>query len=318
MGSVIRENVNKLLASFRSAGHDIILQDYQLAKRKGVEDRLWEVHGKINSEFRKQLKQFRGGSGRRKAVERRALKRHFLEFIKSSQNFYRCFVQSLGSYYGGVQALQAVANRLRLSTSLAKESAPVTGHLQRLLLLSCHETLIHLGDLSRWRETLLETKDRNWGPAIDYYDLAGRIYPASGASHNQLAVISLQDSNHLGVLYHLYSALVAEEPHPNAKNNLEVEVKKIEDLWSKGELSMGTKSGYCQETADDVAASIACLHVYCYRGEVSLKHEKLEHEFLSRLAINLEERPIDATLSKVVLVNIAAEHFAAQRFHGKT
>ena len=311
------EHIIQLLASLCSAGQDIILQDFEFAKRKGVENRLWDIHGKINSQFRRQLRQFREASGQRKVVEQRVMERRFLEFIKSSQRFYRGYIQSLGSRFEGVKELKAVANRLTLSTLSIEESAPATDELRRLLLLSCHQNLIRLGDLSRWRETQLETKDRNWVPAIGYYDLAGRIYPASGASHNQLAVIALQDSNHLGAVYHLYFALALEEPHPNAKDNLEVEFKKIEELWSEDELSKRKKKMDTQGLATDIAALFVRLHAYYYKGNVSLEQEDLERKTLKQLAMNLKERSIDMILSKMVLVNIAAEYFAGQRLRSK-
>lgn len=281
-----------------------------------MENRLWDLHGKVNSHYRKQLRQFRDASGQRKVVEQRAFERHFLGFVKSSQRFYRGLIQSLGAHFGGVKELEAVANRLTLSTSSAGGSAPTTGNLQRLLLLTCHQVLIHLGDLSRWRETELETKDRNWGPAIGYYDLAGRIYPASGTSHNQLAVIALQDSDHLGAMYHLYLALAVEEPHPNAKDNLEIEFKKIEDLWSNRALS-GKVATESRGMVNDITALFPRLHAYLYRGQTSSEQEELECQALNQLAVDLKGRSIDVTLRMVVLVSIAAEFVAGQRLRSK-
>ena len=108
---------------------------------------------------------------------------------------------------------------VKIISDLSVQSAPKTAEesLRTRILQSCHATLIRLGDLSRYRETELVAKDRNWGPAIGYYDLAMVIYPASGASHNQLAVIALADGNHLRATYHLYRALSAHEPHPSAR-----------------------------------------------------------------------------------------------------
>ena len=92
--------------------------------------------------------------------------------------------------------------------------------------MSCYQTLIRLGDLSRWRETQLATKYRNWGPAIGYYELANRIYPDLGTSHNQLAVIAQNDGNYFDVIYHLYRALAVAEPCLGSKTNLQIHFKK--------------------------------------------------------------------------------------------
>jgi hypothetical protein len=73
---------------------------------------------------------------------------------------------------------------LILSLDLSGQS-PIkpSNDLRRLILQSCHATLIRLGDLSRYRESELVSKDRNWGPAIGYYDLASVINPASGGNY---------------------------------------------------------------------------------------------------------------------------------------
>ena len=173
-----------------------------------------------------------------------------------------------------------------------------------------------MGDLSRWRETQSVTKDRNWGPAIGYYNLAGLIHPSSGASHNQLAVIALVHANHLSATYHLYRALVVKEPHPTAKGNLEIEFKKIEEAWSKGELINNDLVRNSQEPGKALVGWFMRLHARCYKGHDFPEHEELESEVLSQLVVDLKERSFESTLSKLVLVNIAAQFFAGVRLQG--
>ncbi len=199
-----------------------------------------------------------------------------------------------------------------LSADSPIQSSP---HMRHQILLSCHATLIRLGDLSRYRETELTTKDRNWGPAVGYYDLAGAIYPTSGASHHQLAVIALADGNHLSTTYHLYRALAVEEPHPGAKGNLEIEFKKISVAWGRGELiANDSPGGNCPGKA--LTAWFMRLHARCYKGEEFAEHDELESEVLSQLAIDLKERSLGGALHKFILINIAAESFAATRLQG--
>lgn len=308
----------QVLDSFRSAGQDIILQDFEVAKRNRVENRLWDIHGNINSQYRKHLRQFREAGGKNKAVEQRKLEKHFLEFIKSSQRFYRSFIQSLCSHFEGVEALKAVANKLTLSTLSAQESAPATGDLQHSLLLSCHQNLIRLGDLSRWREMQLETRSRNWGPAIGYYDLAKKIYPRSGASHNQLAVISLQDMDHLGAVYHLHLAIAVQEPHPNANDNLEIEFKKIEHIWSNSGLFVHENTGAGEGDVNAFVTPFLRLHAACYKGEESQERRELEDRTLNQLDYIPKGRVMHGFLSKMVLINVAAEHVAVYRLKSRS
>lgn len=161
------------------------------------------------------------------------------------------------------------------------------------------------------------TKDRNWGPAIGYYDLARIVHPVSGASHNQLAVIALVDANHLRATYHLYRALAIEEPHPSARGNLEIEFKKIQDVAGKeGSINPDDKRGV-EGPREAMVRSFICLHAHCYKGVETPEHEELESEVLRHLAVDLKERSLDGTLSKIVLINIAAEYFAGVRLKGK-
>ena len=199
----------------------------------------------------------------------------------------------------------------------ADEPTQVSGTLAHFILVSCHQTLVRLGDLSRWRETQSVSKDRNWGPAIGYYNLAGLIYPTSGASHNQLAVIALLDANHLSATCHLYRALVVEEPHPSAKGNLEIEFRKIEEAWNKGELIKTDQVKNSQEPGKALVGWFMRLHARCYKGLDFPEHEELESEVLSQLVVDLKERSFESTLSKFVMINIAAEYFARVPVQGK-
>lgn len=183
-------------------------------------------------------------------------------------------------------------------------------HLKNAVLLSCHQTLIQLGDLSRYRETELVEKDRNWGPAKGYYGLAAEILPDSGQSHNQLAVIAREDGDHFRSTYHLYRSLATKQPHPHAKQNLELEFRKIVTAWSKGELINNHKSADGNAAGRALVAWFVRLHSKCYKGQEFAQHDELENEVLSHLAIELKERSLDSVLQKIILINLAAEYFS--------
>ena len=184
------------------------------------------------------------------------------------------------------------------------------------MLFSCHEALIHLGDLSRYREEVLGKEDRNWAPAIGYYDLAGAIYPASGASHHQRAVIARHGGSHLRITYHLYRSLATEEPHTNAHDNLELEMKKIESAHTKGKL-LPEGSNAVTPTASTVVGLFMLVHSRLYKGTDIAGDDELENRALAQLDSGLQDRSIDgSTLNKLVLVNIAAQYTAGQKFQG--
>lgn len=151
------------------------------------------------------------------------------------------------------------------------------------------------------------SKDRDWGPARGYYDLASVIYPASGASHNQLAVIALADGDHFRATYHLYRALAAQEPHPSAKGNLEIEFRKVMAAWTKKELIRPEDAGI---PGTALIPWFVYLHAQCYKGKDFPEHDELESEVMSQLAVEIRERLLETTLHKLCVVNIAAEDFA--------
>ncbi|KAJ9263995.1 hypothetical protein DTO021C3_7339 [Paecilomyces variotii] len=302
--------ITHFLSEFRASCQNAIFRDFEAARSANVEGHLWDAHVKINNRFRKLLARFREENGKKKPVEKRKLEKHYLDFIKSSQRFYRGYIQRLASHYGGVPELEKIAQKFSFDQLSAQSPVQPDNNLRKRVLHSCHATLIRLGDLSRYRETELVTKGRNWGPAIGYYDLAGVINPASGASHNQLAVIALADGNHLRAMYHLYRALSAPEPYPTSKGNLEIEFRKIMNAWAKRELIPPEDAGVPGKA---LTPWFVYLHAQCYKGKDFPEHDELENEVLSQLAVDLKERSLEGTLQKFCLVNIAAEYFATVR-----
>ncbi|OQD88244.1 hypothetical protein PENANT_c004G09597 [Penicillium antarcticum] len=298
------------LSEFRISCQNAILLDFDAAREVDMESRLWDAHLKVNNRFRKQLLRFREEHGKKKPVERRKLERHYLDFIKSSQRFYRGYIQHLSSRFGGIMELESVARKFNFENLSGQPPIKPSNDLRKRILQSCHATLIRLGDLSRYRESELVSKDRNWGPAIGYYDLASVINPASGASQNQLAIIALADGNHLRATYHLYRALSAQEPHPTAKGNLEIELRKIMSAWAKRELIRPEDAGIPGRA---LTPWFLYLHAKCYKGTDFAEHDELESEVLSQLAVEIRERSLEGTLQKFCLINIAAEDFARAR-----
>lgn len=159
------------------------------------------------------------------------------------------------------------------------------------------------------------TKNRKWGPAIGHYDLALKICPDSGASHNQLAVIAWEDGSHLRAMYHLYRAVSARRPHPTSEGNLETELRKVFKAWKRQQLILEEDTGVPSKA---LIPYFIYLHARCYNGVDFPNHDELEGEVMNQLAVDLKERSLDGALQKIVLINIAAEAFAHVRSTRKT
>lgn len=269
-------------------------------------------------------------------VELRKFQKHYLHFIKASQRFYRQYILNFDSQFDGIPELRKIAQKWkddctgpacaakkRADIIAASKTSPrqqIPAPLNDQVLQSCHQTLIHLGDLSRYRETELVEKDkeRNWGPAKGYYGLAAELYPDSGHAHNQLAVISREDGDHFRSVYHLYRSLASKQPYPQAQSNLETEFKRIIAAWEKGQLINNHKSSDGNNAGRALIAWFVRLHSRIYKGEEFAAHDELEGEVLSHLAIELKERPLDSILPKIILINLAAEHFATVQMQAPT
>jgi hypothetical protein len=250
-------------------------------------------------------------------VEIRKFQKTYLQFIKASQRFYRQYTLNLDTQFDGLPELRKIAQKWKDDTSKSPPRQRIPATLKTQVLLSCHQTLIQLGDLSRYRETELveKNKERNWGPAKGYYDLAAEIYPDSGHAQNQLAVIAREDGDHFRCVYHLYRSLASKDPYPQAKANLSTEFKRIIAAWDNGQLINNHKSADGNAGCALIAWFVR-LHSKLYKGEEFAAHDELEGEVLSHLAIELKERPLDSILSKIILINMSAEYFATVQMQG--
>ncbi|CAI6336548.1 unnamed protein product [Periconia digitata] len=305
-----------LLNEYRAACESAIFADFESASSHQIEQQLWNAHLQVNTALRKHLRTAR--KHKERVVELRKLHKTYLQFIKTSQRFYRLFILNLDAQFDGIPELRRVALRWKDDASRPSSRRSIAAHLKTHVLQSCHNTLIQLGDLSRYRETELgDDKDRNWGPAIGYYGLAADIYPDSGHSHNQLAVIAREDGNHFRSVYHIYRSLSSKIPYPQAKQNLEVEFKRIVHAWDKGELINNQRSPDGNAVSRALIAWFVRLHSKCYKGEEFKEHDELEGEVLSHLAIELKEHSLDSILQKIILINLAAEYFASFQMKGQ-
>ena len=193
----------------------------------------------------------------------------------------------------------------------AGKSVNPDANLRELLLLSCHATLIRLGDLSRYRATEVQSRERDWGPSKSYYDLAITLQPTSGMGYNQLAIIALADEDHFHVTYYLHRSLAVDHKFTT---NLDIEFKKILDRESKHREPSSPK--------DDPGFHLFCdrfvvFHAKCHKGRIFKEHDALENELLNQLAAQVQGRTFDDVLQKICLINIAAESLAKKRVVGE-
>ena len=189
-----------------------------------------------------------------------------------------------------------------------------SNNLKCLILRSCHLTLIHLGDLSRWRETQLVTQGCNWGPAIGYYELASRVCRHSGEGYFQMAIISRVGSNVFDTTYYLYRALAVAEPHQLAGDNLQIHLRSIIDASQAEELNEHLLSGETQASREGLISAFLLLHAYHCTEPNFARITNFEADYLKRLKAALDQRSLETTVSRIFLINLAAEYHAGVRY----
>ncbi|KAL8805512.1 MAG: hypothetical protein Q9200_005393 [Gallowayella weberi] len=328
MAGMLEQIEKKLIAAledqeFSSPKTEILLQEYRVVCQRltlenfgdslslNIEGKLWDAHLRINGRFRKQLAY--GIKGKKKSVEQRKAAKSYISFLKTAQRFYRGYIQRLASLPGGIREITAIAQNLSLETdsSVSEADKQTSPEVQHALRKSCHQILIHLGDLSRYRESCLtaKAKKKNWGPAIGYYDLAVAVDPSSGLPYNQLAIIYRTEGDPTRTLYYLYRALSAYEPPPTAFNNLCLEFRRTQEKVCE------PGPGLIDDACTNMQRWFPLLHSLYFSGIATREYDGLEDKLLEQLCIGLNERSLDADfLCMVVLSNIAADFAAGDRW----
>lgn len=312
------EPVSDLLAAFdkyRQLCQACIFADFEhaAARKEAV---LWQAHTDGKKYFSSSLKDFRKAATEQPVATRHLIKL-YLHFIKESQRFYREHIHQLSTTFGGIPELEAVAHQVRSDDSGESSQSSISLELRKKVLDSCHHTLICLGDLSRYRASEKLDKNPDFGPAIGYYGLACTLRPSSGMGHHQQAVIALEQRHHLRAIYHLYRAMVVAEPHPNAVNNLKLEFDKTNAAWDRGELIQKGPPNDPEASKRTLVGWFVRMHSMCYKGEPFREYEELEREVLGRLAAEIKQRSLDSTLIRMIMVNLAAQYNAGEKFQGK-
>ena len=291
----------------RNACLATIFLDFEYAVDQTVGQQLWDVHTRVNGRFKKLLHAYRKDNKKKNVVEKRKFEKRYADFIKTSQFFYKSYIQRLASHYVCMQGLRRVANRLGLSDLTVDERVPVSPKVEHLIETSCHASLLRLGDLSRYRNDL-RTKDRSWDTTLAYYLLANDLDPDSGAAHNQMAVVAIGDENHLNAVYHFYRSIATQKPHLCSQQNLVLEYKKIIKEFEKKRPQSKTDS------LSTLTWWFVLLHARFYDGKDFATQEELENEVLFRLALLLKEQSFGETLEKFILINLAAQYVAGNRY----
>lgn len=291
---------------FRLACVQTVFLDFEYAVKENTEELLWNLHTSINSEYRRILGRLKTSSH---AVERRKTEKLYSNFLRIAQQFYQGYIQRISARYD-IPELKRVAAGIDIEQMTAGDLiSSISSELHAKVLRSCHATLIRLGDLARYR---VQAKHKNSGydMALTYYTLAQHLLPKSGFAFHQMGIVSLDQGNHLEGIYHFYRAWAIKFPHPNAKANLEMEFKSIQQPSSNKakQASSGPQDAFIMW--------FVRLHALFYKGETAAQYRELEREVIHRLEMAASTSTCRDILLKMSFINMAAHRVAAVKCSG--
>lgn len=317
---------------FRLLCVSTIFLDLEYAIGERADSILWNVHTSINHEYRRTLaklkqlaqaeKQQQKGDKQKsdkqsphksrenkRHVEKRKLGDKYLAFLNIAQEFYKGYIQRLSQRYD-IPVLKRIAHGIQVQDKPASDTiSPVPAQLNRIVIKSCHFTLICLGDLARY-QIQAGLRKSSYRTSMAYYSLAYDLKTDSGYAFHQMSIISLEEGKDLDVIYYLYRGIAVEDPHPNAMPNLESKFKII----LQPDKTSSRKNPRVPQ--DAFVTWFGKLHAVFYKGEVLSQSSELEREVLHRLDMASKGSTHAEVLFKMTLINMSSYFVASQKYTG--
>ncbi|KAI1777943.1 hypothetical protein F4818DRAFT_456919 [Hypoxylon cercidicola] len=308
------EEAEDALAQLRLACMNAIFFDFEYAIAKNVENALWQTHTFLNAEYRKTTGRLTSPS---QVVVRRRLDRQYRGFLKTSESFYSVYIQKLYErFYIPELHHIALGPDIELAPTCDSNST-LPPALSAMILKSCQVTLVHLGDLARYRFQISDRhSDRNsrrlatphpsFDKAMEYYNLANALDPNDGSSHNQMAVLYQLRHQDLDIVYHFHRSLCVEKPH-------QLGIVNIEQKFASLENHTPSRRSHVQNPSDAMVTWFLRLHAFFFKGEQFTQQSELETEVLHRIELAAKSGADEVLLRKMTFINIAAYDVALEK-----
>ncbi|KAH7040989.1 uncharacterized protein B0I36DRAFT_379833 [Microdochium trichocladiopsis] len=296
------DGIEQKLSQLRLACMQVIFHDFEYAADKKAEHTLWQAHTSVNSEYRRVVGRLCGQS---QVVQKRKLERMYKDFLKTSQSFYCGYIQRLASRFFIPELCQA-AQRLNVQpTDMPSRDASVPDPVRKLVTSSCQRSLVHLGDLSRYRCQISDKSTKtSFDTALAYYGLANSVDPDNGSAHHQMAVLYQLHAQHFEIVYHFHRAIAIAKPHELGLGNLEREYRGLQHP---------TPAAQAGAPADAMVSWFVRLHGFYFHGEPFSQQAELETEVLHRSEQAYKAQNPNHVLLRMALINIAAYEIATSK-----
>ncbi|KAG0502516.1 hypothetical protein HPP92_002588 [Vanilla planifolia] len=210
----------------------IILEDHDFSEKHEVEFMLWQLHYKRIEEFRAHINVAKstgsavpqGGRSPARSDRIKKIRSAFKSFLSESTGFYHDLILKIQAQYGLPLGYfsEGPDTQIFLSKDDKRSADMKKG------LLSCHQCLIYLGDLARYKGIYGDgdSVSREFAAASSYYMQAASLCPSSGNPHHQLAILASYSSDDLVTIYRYFRSLAVEAPFSTARDNLIIAFEK--------------------------------------------------------------------------------------------
>lgn len=293
---------------------EVIFYDFEYAHEKETEASLWQTHVVLNTEYRRVVAHV---NTQNLVVLKRKVDKLYRDFLKTSQFFYRGYIQRLsGQFY--IPELRQIAQGLQVDPFTAAQQDPApSAALRTKLVNSCYLTLVRMGDLARYRcQNADKASKASFDIALTYYGLAQMLDPDDGASYHQTAVLYQPSAKQLEIIYYFLRSVCVAKPHKLGAANLERAFKGL--LGNQPVSKSNSKNAGGKNPTEALIAWFLKLHAYYFQGVNFSAQSELEKEVLHRLEVCLKADGNEALALKMVLLNIAACDFAFDNIKGQS
>lgn len=292
---------------------EVIFYDFEYAHEKETEGTLWQMHVALNTEYRRVVAHV---NTQNQVVLKRKVDKLYRDFLKTSQFFYRGYIQRLSGQFH-IPELQQVAQGLQVDPFVAaQQSPPPSTALRTKLVSSCYLTLVRMGDLARYRCQHTEKASKtSLEIALTYYGLAQMLDPDDGASYHQTAVLYQPSAKQLEIVYYFLRSVCVAKPHKLGAANLERALKGV--LSSQPGSKAISKNVAVKDPNEALTSWFLKLHANYFQGAKFSAQTELEKEVLHRFEVCLKVKGNEALALMMTLANIAACDFAFDNIKGK-
>ena len=297
-GYSMNPQTSVLRSRIKDAYLALISLDQGLAEEKQVERNLWKYcfHMQIE-ELRKHLRTAakEEKQGKKGSPERHArLKKYFRNLLRTAKEFYDTMMR-VHSQKARIQSNKK-ANGFATDLLAGHPFTSIPTYNRQSMffsLLTCHRSLIYLGDLERYYQSN-NVGAPSWEKAKIYYQQALMLFAGSGNPYNQLAVVACYVNQYLAATHFYFRSLfVKKNACSNALHNLNVILVKNRSL-------------FCEALQNRIAL---CL------SQPSMNRESLE---LFLVALYGWLIAPGLSLSLYIYINVLDNAFLFRRYKNKT